>query len=100
MAVPDPYTVYQIARACYVGGKLIHKLADQRVAAWASEQGMSKQEAWALVRAEAKRRGDESLEAASDQIINMGWKAHLIPGGNALVLAAHGWKLAKKQLGG
>lgn len=97
MAV-DPGTVYLIAKASYAGGKFAYKQADKRVGAWAEEQGISKQEAWKLVRAEATKRGDAAIEQASDQIITMGWKAALLPGGSTLMLAAHGWKAAKKRL--
>ena len=94
----DPQTAYLIAKASYVGGKFAYKQADRRVGAWAKEQGISKEEAWRLVRAEAAKRGDATIERAADTLIGMGWKAALIPGGSAMLLAAHGWKAAKKRL--
>lgn len=97
MAV-DPGTVYLIAKASYAGGKFAFKQADRRVESWAEEQGISKEEAWRLVRAEAIKRGDAGIEQAADQIIGMGWKTALLPGGSTLMLAAHGWKAAKKRL--
>lgn len=97
MAV-DPETVYLIAKACYAGGRFAYKQADRKVGAWAEEQGISKEEAWKLVRAEASKRGDAAVEQAADHIVAMGWKAALLPGGGTLMLAAHGWKAVKKSL--
>jgi hypothetical protein len=94
----DPETAYLIAKASCAGGKFAYKQADKKVEAWAREQGISKEEAWRLVGAEAAKRGDAAIEQAADQLICMGWKAALIPGGSTLMLAAHGWKVAKKRL--
>ncbi|HEX2895626.1 MAG TPA: hypothetical protein VHO29_16610 [Marmoricola sp.] len=93
----DPGTVYVIAKASYAGGKFAYKQADKRVGRWAEEQDISKREAWKLVRAEATRRGDASIENAADRVIAMGWKAALLPGGSTLMFAAHGWKAAKRR---
>ena len=51
-----------------------------------------------MVRAEATKRGDAVIEQAADRIVGLGWKAAGLPGGGTLLLAAHGWKAAKKRL--
>lgn len=94
----DPYAAYLIAKGCYVGGKFAYRQADERVAAWAERQDVSKEEVWAAIRTEAMRRGDRTIEHAADKVIGLGWRAQLLPGGKMLSLAAHGWKLAKRKL--
>jgi hypothetical protein len=61
----DPVTAYQVAHAGYVGGKFVYKVADKKVARYAEENGISKSEAWALVRQEAVRRGDKAVANAA-----------------------------------
>ena len=97
MAVPDPQTVYLIARASYVAGKYAYKQADKRVAEYALEQGISKQDAWRIVRAEAIRQGDDQMTKAADRILQMGPVGQAVlntavPGAPLLALGWRGLK--------
>ena len=72
---------YQAVQTCYKGGRFAHKVADKHVSAYAEREGISKQEAWSRVRAEAKRQGDERVTQAADLVIKAGPLGILIPGG-------------------
>ena len=81
----DPATsIYLGARAALGAGKTF-AAADAQVAAAAKEHGISKEEAWAAVRAEARKRNDESFqsllrgedvaESVLDLADPLGWRA-------------------------
>jgi adenosylmethionine-8-amino-7-oxononanoate aminotransferase len=59
----EPTTsLYLGVKAAFGAGKTF-AAADAQVAAAAEEYGISKKEAWAAVRAEARKRNDESLQS-------------------------------------
>jgi len=96
----EPATVvatYHTVKACYAGGRFAYKVADKRVAAYAEAEGIGKSEAWARVRAEAKRQGDRGVEQGAGLMLKAGpVEAVLIPGGTVLYPAAQVWKALKK----
>lgn len=62
----DPVTAYQVANAAYnayKGGRFVAQKVDKKVAEYAEQNGMTKEEVWAQVGAEAARHGDKALEA-------------------------------------
>lgn len=65
----DPLTAYQVAMTAYrayQGTRFVVGKVDERVAAYAAEQGKTKAEVWAEIRREAERRGDEVIMQLAD----------------------------------
>jgi hypothetical protein len=85
----DPVTAYQVAAAGYKIGKFAYREADKRVADYARREGITKAEAWALVRQEASRRGDTALMDAAEYVEKHPLKANvvaaLVPGGQLIL---------------
>lgn len=70
----EPTSIYIALKASLDAGKAL-KAADAKVAACAAEQGISKEEVWVGIRAEARRRNDKALESALDLADPLGWRA-------------------------
>ncbi|GAA6527947.1 hypothetical protein [Intrasporangium sp. DVR] len=88
------YEVYVIVRAAYRGGRAAYRFADKKVAEYAEREGITKEEAWRRVRAEAVRRGDRGVEQMADLIIRAGplSAALLGPGAPVLAVAFKYWR--------
>ncbi len=70
----DPASIIIALKAARAAGKG-WQAADAKVAACAEEQGISKEEAWADVRADLLMRRDEALEEVLDLADPLGWRA-------------------------
>ena len=64
--------LYQVVSAALKVGRFAYRQADNKVAQYAEQEGITKSEAWARVRAEAARRGDGSVASAADLILKGG----------------------------
>ena len=60
---------YLAVRALVDAGKAGIKAADQKVAEAAAEQNITKDEAWAAIGAEARRRGDETVQSFLREVL-------------------------------
>lgn len=77
MFVMDMQALFYALKIAGAGGKLAYAYADERVGAYAEEEGISKSEAWGRVREEALRRGDAKVMEAADWLLANPVKAHL-----------------------
>jgi hypothetical protein len=95
----DPATAYQIAVTGYKIGKFAYREADKRVKQFASQEGITKAEAWALVRQEAARRSDTAMMEVADfaesHPVTAKALAALVPGGQLMVSVARARRRAK-----